>query len=290
MGGYDIFYTVYDGEKWSVPQNLGTGINTAGDDVYFVMEANGKIGYYSSDRKDSKGEKDIYKIEFIKNEKDKGPLLTLFKGQVLDKETQQPLEANIEITDLEKGKKISTLTSNAASGEFLISLPSGKNYGINVQKEGYLFFSENMNIPADASYNEIVKTVLLSKLKKESKIILKNIFYDYDKATLRPESITELNRLYDLLVQNPRLKVELSAHTDSRGSDAYNNDLSQRRAQSCVDYLVKKGIDKDRIIAKGYGKQQLLIKDAEIENLKTEKEKEEAHQKNRRTEIKILEY
>jgi outer membrane protein OmpA-like peptidoglycan-associated protein len=290
LGGYDIFYSVFENNKWSKPQNLGPDINTPNDDVYFVMEANGKAGYFSSIRKDGFGEKDIYRVEFIrtKEKEDKTPLLTLFKGLVIDKSTHAPLEAEIEIMDIEKNEQISVLKSNASTGQFLLSLPSGKNYGINVKKEGYLFYSENMNIPANAGYNEIVKTVLLDKLKTGSKIILKNIFYDYDKATLRPESMSELDRLYELLIQNPKLKVELSAHTDSRGSDEYNNKLSQERAQSCVDYLIKKGIDKNRIIAKGYGKQQLLISDEQIQRLSTEKEKEDAHQQNRRTEIKIL--
>ncbi len=100
--------------------------------------------------------------------------------------------------------------------------------------------------------------------------------------------MNELDRLYNLLVKNPSLKVELSAHTDSRGGDAYNNKLSEERAQSCVDYLTQKGISKDRLIAKGYGKQQLLISDAQIAKIKSEEEKEEAHQQNRRTEFKIL--
>jgi outer membrane protein OmpA-like peptidoglycan-associated protein len=289
FGGYDIFSTTLENGNWSTPKNLGVGINSSDDDVYFVMEANGKVGYYSSFRKEGIGEKDIYRINFSSPKKEKGPLLTLFKGLVIDKETHQPLASEIEIIDLDKNEQITVLKSNAASGSFLVSLPSGKNYGINVKKEGYLFYSENMNIPVVANYKEIIKTVLLDKLKTGAKIILKNIFYDYDKATLRNESINELDRLYELLVKNPKLKVELSAHTDSRGNNEYNNKLSQERAQSCVDYLVKKGISEQQLIAKGYGKQQLLITDIELNNIKTEIEKEAAHQQNRRTEFTIIE-
>jgi len=289
-GGYDIFYTRLENDKWTTPKNLGEGINSANDDVYFVMEANGKVGYYSSERKDGLGEKDIYRVTFADSEKkkDNSPLLTLFKGLVIDKETSKPLDAEIEIIDLEKNEQITTLSSNAATGSFIISLPSGKNYGINVKKNGYLFYSDNMNIPKEASYKEIIKTVLLDKLKAGSKVVLKNIFYDYNKATLRPESINELDKLYELIMQNPTLKVELSAHTDARGSDAYNNKLSQERAQACVDYLIKKGISTERIVAKGYGKQQLLINDEQINQQKTEAEKEALHQENRRSEFKIL--
>ena len=289
LGGYDIFSTTLENGNWSTPKNLGAGINSPGDDVYFVMEANGKVGYYSSTRKNGEGEKDIYRIEFSSPEKEKTALLTLFKGLVIDKTTNLPLDAEIEIIDLEKNEQITTLKSNAASGSFLVSLPSGKNYGINVKKEGYLFYSENMNIPIAANYKEIIKTVLLDKLKAGAKIVLKNIFYDYNKSILRSESINELNRLYELLIQNPQLKVELSAHTDSRGNNDYNNKLSQERAQSCVDYLIKKGISEKQVVAKGYGKQQPLITDVEINNIKTEIDKETAHQQNRRTEFTILE-
>ena len=289
-GGYDIFYTRLENGVWTKPQNLGEGINSANDDVYFVMEANGKVGYYSSERKDGMGEKDIFRVTFtdFEKKKDNSPLLTLFKGLVIDKETSLPLAAEIEIIDLEKNEQITTLSSNAATGSFLISLPSGKNYGINVKKNGFLFYSDNMNIPKEDSYKEIIKTVLLEKLKAGSKIVLNNIFYDYDKATLLPASKNELDRLYELLMQNPSIKVELSAHTDSRGSDAYNNKLSQERSQSCLDYLIKKGIQQNQLVIKGYGKQQLLISDEQVNQLKTEYKKETAHQQNRRTEIKIL--
>jgi outer membrane protein OmpA-like peptidoglycan-associated protein len=146
-----------------------------------------------------------------------------------------------------------------------------------------------MNIPDTVSYNEIIKTISLQKLIDGSKIILNNIFYDYDKYNLTINSKSELNRLYDLLIKNPTLKIEISAHTDSRGSDDFNNKLSQQRAQICVDYLLQKDINNDRIIGKGYGKQQLLISNAEIANLKSEAEKKAAHQQNRRAEFKIIE-
>jgi outer membrane protein OmpA-like peptidoglycan-associated protein len=252
------------------------------------MEANGKVGYYSSIRKEGHGEKDIYRINFSSPENENKDKI-LLKVVVIDKENSQDLEAEIEITDLETNKTIATLNSNSLSGEFLVSLQSGKNYGIYVNKENYLFYSDNMNIPDTASYNEIIKTILLQKLIEGSKIILNNVFYDYDKYNLTINSISELNRLYDLLIKNPTLKIEISAHTDSRGSDDFNNKLSQQRAQVCVDYLLQKDVNNDRIIAKGYGKQQLLINDAEIANLKSEAKKEAAHQQNRRTEFKIIE-
>lgn len=290
LGGYDIFYTTLKSKKWTNPVNLGPVINTSNDDVYFVVEANGQTAYYASIREDGTGEKDIYKVTFVfpDNNKKNTAQLTLFKGKVLDKLNQQPLESDIELIDLETGEQITMLKSNSATGAFMLSLPAGKNYAINVKKQGYLFYSENFNIPLGDEYKEVHKIVLLDQLKAGAKIVLKNIFYDYDKATLRPESKSELDRLYELLVKNPDLKVELSAHTDSRGNDEYNLNLSQNRAQSCVDYLISKGISEGRIVAKGYGEEQPFIKEEEINNMNSETEKESAHQQNRRTEIKII--
>lgn len=291
FGGYDIFYSRLENNRWSTPVNLGPAINGTADDVYFVMDASAKVAYYTSAKNDGLGEKDIYKVDLlnINKKENKNGLLTLFKGVVLDKQTTQPIEADIDIIDVEKNEVISQIKSNAATGNFLISLPSGKNYGINVKKQGYLFFSENMDIPENAGYDEIIKTVLLDKLRTDAKIILKNIFYDYNKATLRSSSMNELDRLYELMLQNPKLKIELSAHTDSRGGEAYNLNLSQQRAQSCLNYLINKGLLKERLIAKGYGEQQLISSDEQINNMGNESEKEAAHQQNRRTEIKILE-
>ncbi|NUM50717.1 MAG: PD40 domain-containing protein [Flavobacteriales bacterium] len=315
-GGYDIFKSELKNGSWQKPENIGYPINTPDDDVFFVISGSGRRGYYSSVKKDTYGEKDVYVITFLGPEKpyllsnednllasrtapvtekiiekpveSSSKKITILKGAIKEMGSLKPIKAEIELIDVEENTILATFESNSSSGKYLVSLPSGKNYGLAVKAEGYLFHSENFNIPDDHAFKEIEKDILLQKLEVGSKIILKNIFYDYNKATLRPSSMNELDRLYNLLVKNPSLKVELSAHTDSRGGDAYNNKLSEERAQSCVDYLTQKGISKDRLIAKGYGKQQLLISDAQIAKIKSEEEKEEAHQQNRRTEFKIL--
>lgn len=318
MGGYDIFMSKLqaDGVTWGKPENIGYPINSVDDDVFFVINASGRRGYYSSFKADGYGEKDIYMITFLGPEK---PLqlsaednllaniaepvrekliekqvdaatkrITILKGVVRDEKTLKPLYSDIELIDVEENKTLAKFESNETTGKYLVSLPSGKNYGLIVRADGYLFHSENFNIPETAAYQEVVKNIDLKRVEVGSKIVLKNIFYDYNKATLRDASKNELDRLIKLLVENPTLKIELSAHTDSRGGDKYNEDLSQRRAQSCVDYLIKGGIATDRLVSKGYGEQELIISDAEIAKLKFEDEKEEAHQQNRRTEFKIL--
>jgi outer membrane protein OmpA-like peptidoglycan-associated protein len=160
----------------------------------------------------------------------------------------------------------------------LVTLPSGKNYGIAVKKDGYLFHSENFNLPDNADYQEFEKDVELKKIEIGAAIVLRNIFFDFDKASIRPESANELDRLIKLLNENPSLKIELGSHTDSKGSDDYNMKLSDNRSKSVVDYLIAKGISSGRLVAKGYG---------ETKPIDTN-DTEEGRQNNRRSEFKIL--
>lgn len=286
MGGFDVFKSTFEKGKWSTPQNLGYPINTSDDDVCFVLTASGDYGYYTSIKPEGKGKRDVYKVTFL-DELNK-PKLTLLKGTISDKKTGTPLQATIEIYDNDNGKLIGTFESNSTTGKYMVSLPAGVNYGISVKAPGYLFYSENFNIAKDAAFKEVVKDIALDKLEVGKKVVLKNIFYDYNKASLTSSSYNELGKVIELLNGNPKIKIEISAHTDSRGSDGYNDKLSQERAQSCVDYLLSKNIDKSRLIAKGYGKRQLLITDAEISKVPLEEDKEVLHQQNRRTEFKII--
>jgi len=200
------------------------------------------------------------------------------KGTITDAFTKKILEANIELVDNVKNEVIATFKSNSSTGKYLVSLPSGKNYGIAVKAEGYLFHSENFDIPLSNGYQEVIKDVELKNVAVGSVIVLRNIFFDFDKATLRPESTNELERLIKLLNDLPTLKIEISSHTDSKGSDTYNMTLSQARSESVVGYLITHGIGKDRLVAKGYG---------ETKPMDTN-ETDEGRQNNRRSEFKIL--
>lgn len=313
MGGYDIFKSVYNEttKTWSKPENLGFPVNTPDDDVFFVLSANGRHGYYTSADKSSLGLRDLYVITFLGPEKPmilnnednliasaakpvqetvvapavevKEAQLTLLKGVITDALTGEKLSAEIEIVDNMANKVIATFKSNSSTGKYLVSLPAGKNYGIAVKKEGYLFHSENFDIPATAAFQEVNKDVQLKKLAVGGKIVLRNIFFDLDKATLRPESTAELERLTKLMNDVPTLKIELGGHTDSRGSDTYNQQLSEKRAKAVVDYLTSKGIAADRLKWAGYGETQLVNKCANGVNCS-----DEQHQENRRTEFKVL--
>lgn len=307
MGGYDLFKTVLQEDgSWSKPENLGYPVNGPDHDVFMVISADGRKGYYSSEHPDGYGRQDIYTITFLGAEKEvvmmsEDNLLagslpvqedisapevevvtaqsSILKGKVLDAITQEPVKASIELIDNEKNRVVATFSSNKNTGSFLVSLPSGKNYGIAVSHPDYLFHSENFVIPENSAFREIYKEVHLKSVSVGSKIVLRNIFFDFDKASLREESFPELDRLVDLLNEVDDIKIEIGGHTDSRGSASYNQQLSERRAKSVVDYLVDKGINPKRLKHVGYGQTSPIA----------DNDTEEGRQQNRRTEFEIIE-
>ncbi|HKL39429.1 MAG TPA: OmpA family protein [Cryomorphaceae bacterium] len=306
MGGNDIFYSEYDNGQWKTPVNMGFPINTPDDDVFFSVAADGRTAYYSSDREGGYGEKDIYRLTFLGPEKQpvlnvedrliagsnerkieiplqarveiKTSKMVLLKGLVLDDETNAPVAATIDLINNETAELLASFQVEPSSGKYLVSLPAGKNYGLNVNADRYLFNSLNFNIPDSASYQEFYKVIKMKRIRIGETIVLRNIFYDYNKATLRDESTAELDRLEKILVENPTIQVEISGHTDNVGGDDYNLNLSEQRAQSVVSHLQSKGIDASRMIAKGYGESQPLATN----------DTPEGRQENRRTEFKII--
>lgn len=309
MGGFDIFKSEMDSTgRWSEPENIGFPINTADDDLTYVMAANGKHAYYSSVKKDGYGLRDLYMISYLGTEKSpslsvednlmaslsmpigeantivakpieiKTNSVSLLKGVITDVVSKLPIEALITLTDNSTGIEIANFKSNRNSGKFLVSLPSGKNYGIAIKTDGYLFHSENFDLPVSSGYFEYSKPIELKKIDVGSSIILKNVFYDVNKSTIKSESHTELNLLLKLMSENPKLRIEIASYTDSNGSEKYNQELSEKRSKAVVDYLVSKGLDPTRLESKGYGMS------LPISNNDTE----EGRQLNRRTEFKIL--
>jgi outer membrane protein OmpA-like peptidoglycan-associated protein/Tol biopolymer transport system component len=276
MGGYDIFKSVKTTNGWSTPENLGYPINTAGDDIYFVLTADGKIGFYASEKEEGFGKQDIYSIRMPVTEKQ--PELALLKGTVKDATTGKAVDAEITVVDNETKETIGKFNSNASTGEYLISLPSGKNYGVTIEKDEHLFYSENVYLSSKEGYKEIRKEIRLTSAKSGSKVVLKNIFFESGKSELRPQSTTELQRLVKVLKDNPAIKIEISGHTDNVGDPKANQALSEMRAQEVMNYLVLNGIDKSRITAKGYGSSMPLESN----------DTEEGRMQNRRTEFKIL--
>ena len=282
MGGYDIFKSVKDSNDiWSEPINLGQPINSADDDVFLFVSANGKIGYFSSLKEGGVGEKDIYKINFSENEKDSvESKLLLVTGKVIDAVTKDPIEAEIVIMDNKKQEEITKYKSNKETGEFLLSLPAGKNYALTVLNPNYLFYSENFNLVDTTSYLEVKLDMEMNKLAENAKSILRNIFFDYGKSILKPESTIEIERLYALLKAHPKMTIEISGHTDNISSKKFNIALSKKRANSVANYLIKKGIDRKRFTTKGYGYSKPIA----------DNKTKEGRQRNRRVEFKILTY
>lgn len=281
MGGFDIFQSIIDLSiapliSVSTPTNLGYPINTVGDEIYFVWSADNKRAYFSSAREGGFGDKDLYLLE----RPEARAALVLLKGTISDCKSKQFIQANISVTDIESGKSIGKYVSNSSTGKYIVTLPAGKNYAINAEAKGYLFHSKNINIPKLENFKEIDDVICLDKIDIGSKIVLNNVFFDVNKATLRKESEIELDKLFDILSKNPKIKIEVAGHTDSDGDTQANLTLSDGRAHAVMDYLIAKGISADRIIYIGHGEDKPVVANDTPEN----------KQLNRRTEIKILAY
>ncbi|MCU0429059.1 MAG: OmpA family protein [Cytophagaceae bacterium] len=276
MGGFDIFTTVYDDstKQWSKPENAGYPINTADDDIYFVWSADGSKGYFSSWREDSYGEKDIYVI----HRPEATHSVVVVKGKVTDKETKQPLSASITVYDIETNEVVGKLSSNSSSGRYAMVLPLQKKLKASFETDGYEKREEVIAGHKRNPFFEVKKDVSLQKLKIGSVIVFNNIFFDFDKSKIKKESEEDLEKMYQFLLQYPEFHIEVAGHTDARGSADYNQKLSERRAQAVMHWLIKKGISKKRLQAKGYGEALPL----------SQLETEEGRQLNRRTEFKIL--
>jgi len=275
-GGNDLFYVRKGpGGVWSQPVNLGYPINTINDEGTLFIAADGKTAYYASDRSDSKGGLDIYSFELRENIR---PYKTLWvKGQVFDIKTKKGLPSSVELIDMDSRQQISKVQTDE-TGHYLITLPVGKNYVFNVNRKGYLFYSDNFFMTTHAPDSTYEKNIPLQPLEANARMILKNVFFDVNRFEIKPESIAELDILVQLLNENPGLKIEISGHTDNIGKPADNLNLSNNRAKAVVDYLVGKHISPARLTAKGYGEGRPVA----------DNKTEEGRAMNRRTEMKIV--
>ena len=283
MGGFDIFTSLRSDEGiWSEPVNAGHPVNTTDDDIYYVVSPDNRKAYLSSYRVGGFGEKDNYMVTYLDR---KETALTLMKGVVIDESGMPAKKVIITVTDNETGQIVGKYHTNNKTGQFLFILTPGKNYNITYQAADHLFYSENMEIPKQSSYFEVNKSINMKPIVVGSKITLNNIFFDFDKSTLRPLSNVEIKNLVQLMVSNPNLKVEISGHTDSKGDVAYNQKLSEERAQAVVDKLIASGISADRMTAKGYGKSMPVSANKKADG----KDNPVGRQENRRVELKITE-
>lgn len=280
LGDNDIYRTKRldnSWQKWSDPENLGSPINTEQWDAFFTLDAGGEYAYLTNSA-EGYGESDIVRVKLL--EKEKPDPVVLVSGNVYNIKTKEPLSAALVYETLPDGAIAGNGISNATDGSFKIVLPYDKNYSIRATADHFFAISENLNLDSlvKAGYREIHKDLYLAPIEIGQIVRLNNVFFDFDKWDLRPESYVELNRVVDLLNQNPAIEIEMSAHTDSKGSDDYNFKLSDERARSVMDYILSKGIAPSRIISQGYGETKPVVPNDTDEN----------RQLNRRVEFKIL--
>ncbi|MDX9751668.1 MAG: OmpA family protein, partial [Flavobacteriales bacterium] len=287
MGGLDIFRAERTGDmSWGQVENMRTPLNSPWDDFAIIFDGENDRGLFTSNRPGGKGMDDIWRFHMPDME-------FALQGTAYDKLSGEVIpNAKISVVGTD-GSNFSALTDENGAFAFAENgaerfIKEGTSYSILAEAEGYLVVKDQVTTVGLSESTTFVKEYFLQPARQDIVIKLPEVQYDLGKYTLRPEGKDSLQVLYQTLIDNPTIIVELSAHTDSRGSDASNNTLSQNRAQSCVNHLVTLGIDPARMVPKGYGETRLRITDAQINAMKTKEEREAAHQQNRRTEFRVL--
>ncbi len=276
-GSADIFVTRRLDESWmnwSKPKNMGKLVNSFAWDTYFSISAKGDYAYLVS-TKNSYGGEDVYKIKL--DEETQPEAVVILYGKVYNQKSKRVLGADISYEDVVSGTEMGIATSNAGTGDYKIVLPYGKVYGIIANKKGFMSVSENIDLSKISKYTEIRKDLYLAPIEVGEVVALNNLFFDRGKPTLLKSSYSELDRLLLLLKTNPTMEIELHGHTNNLGPHEQLVVLSNQRAQAVKDYLVKKGIEKNRIKGKGFGPDKPVADNST----------EAGRQKNQRVEFKI---
>ncbi|MFH1320468.1 MAG: OmpA family protein [Bacteroidota bacterium] len=291
MGGEDLFILRKDKNgEWGEPVNLGYPVNTFADESSLIVNASGETAYFASSSLEGKGGFDLYSFELHKTAR---PVkVTYFKGKVFNSVTNESIRARFELIDLETGKTVVESYSNKGNGEFLVCLPTGKNYALNISQKGHLFYSEHFSlkdIEGDTSGSApepFLMNVPLQPIEVGGKVVLKNIFYETGSYQLKDESEIELQMLIFFMNKNQTVKIEISGHTDNVGDIRANQILSENRAKTVYDYLINlhlmnpQGfISKERLSYKGYGETKPIASN----------DTDEGRALNRRTELIVTE-
>ncbi|MBE7175063.1 MAG: PD40 domain-containing protein [Mucilaginibacter polytrichastri] len=275
LGKADLFLSRLDEKgNWGRPENLGYPINSSGEENGLTITADGRYAFFASNKLAGKGGYDIYTFELPESARPKA--VTYVKGVVRAAGTNEPLVSAVRVTDLSTGEDVyDNYTSE--QGEFLATLIPGKNYGLIVEKENYLFHTENF-APESASKVEPYQIAIrMNPIAVGSREKLSNIFFDTNSFALKPESKNELEKLASFMQQNAKVSIEVSGHTDDIGDDAANQKLSENRAKAVYDFLISRRISATRLTYKGYGKSKPVVPNISAEN----------RQKNRRTEFAV---
>ncbi len=276
MGQGDLFLSRLDGDHhWSRPVNLGYPLNTYNDEIGLTVNARGNTAYFASDR--GRGtDTDIYTFELPPAIRP--VLVSYLAGRVFDAHNMKGLSAVIRLIDLETEEVVMETASGPGEGDYLVSLPTDRDYALNVSAEGYLFYSAHFSFTGEHSRKQpFQRDIPMEKIGVGSAVVLNNIFFNTGSDELLDASLAELNRVAAFLNENPSLAVEISGHTDNTGSAEHNQELSERRAGAVVDYLKGKGIPPARLHPAGYGEREPVAGN----------DTEEGRAQNRRTEMKI---
>jgi peptidoglycan-associated lipoprotein len=294
MGGLDIFKATPQPDGTWVVKNMKPPINSFADDFGIAFQDGSESGIFSSTRK-GRGNDDLYSFELP-------PLKFNVTGLVKDEKTGLPIAGSLVQLIASDGSNLQAETG--AGGDFKFALKADVDYIFLASKKGYLNGKEKETTKGQDKGRDFMVTLFLTATERP--IELPNILYDVDKWDLRPESMVSLDKLVETLNDNPNITIELMSHTDTRNTEEYNLVLSQKRAQSVVNYLVSKGIEIERLSAKGYGKSSTKVVDAAIaaqypflkagaqlteqfvNSLSSDEQREIAHQINRRTEFRVL--
>lgn len=276
FGGFDIFSSVMKNDStWTEPENLGPAVNTPSDETGLVISATGRTGYFSSSEDKSKG-KDLYSIT-IPEEIAPDPVSYLH-CIVRDKQTGLPIRAAVDLSNVTLNIDMLNMNTDK-EGSFLVCLPQGCSYGLDISADGYMFYSENFDF--ESGYNSTepyLKTIYLKPVKVGETIRMYNVFYTLDSWELMNSSLPELEKLYGFMERHPEMKVDISGHTDATGSDEHNRVLSEKRAQSVREYLISRGIQAKRMVCHGYGESKPV----------SSNDDEEGRRLNRRTEVTVV--
>ncbi len=274
-GGKDIFFSKKLPDGFDKAVNLGYPINTIDNEGGLIVAANGIKAFFSSDRSDSRGGQDIYTFEL---REDLRPLTTTWvQGKVYDSTTGKGLKAIVELVDV-KSRRLITEVESDLEGNYLATLPLGRDYAFSVNKKGYLFYSNRFMLKEVVSENHYEVNIPMQPFAKGANIVLRNILFETGKYILLPESIAELEKIVTILRENPSMRVQIGGHTDNIGKDADNLALSALRAKAVVDHLISKGILASRLTSKGFGATMPVADNA------TEQERA----LNRRTEMTVV--
>jgi outer membrane protein OmpA-like peptidoglycan-associated protein len=277
-GGTDIYYSRRLDDtwlNWSEPVNMGLVINTKGYELFYAISAKGDYAYVVSNFQ-GYGREDIFRYKLPEEVRPKP--VVLITGSVMNPLNNQMLDAEIYYYSLTDNSEAGTAKTNPVTGSYKIVLPYGKVYSYIAKVDGYYSISNYIDLTAISEFKEIASNIEMKPIEVGETFRLNNIFFDFNKSTLRVESFQELDRVIKLLNDNLSIEIELSGHTDNVGGDEYNLNLSQDRANTVVNYIISKGINSNRIISKGYGKSNPVATN----------DTEDGKQLNRRVEFKIL--